>query len=143
MRHVGWLRGAATAALIGLTACPQQTAIWLLSGEEPGRPILGLGQTRDGPSLAEVPYVLVSPCTGFDGTARQAIWVLQWVVAPVAVPVPAPRQVQVGQAPPPGYQVVKGPERLQPGCYIANIQGTGRVEFEVRGDRSSVERAAP
>ena len=134
MRRVGWLRIAAPMVLLGLAACPQQTAIWLLSGAEAGQPVFGIGESRDGASLTEVPYVFVSPCDGFVGTAGQAIWVLRSVVATTA----APRQVQVGH-PPPGYRVVKGPERLQPGCYIASIEG-GHVEIEVRGDRSSVER---
>ena len=130
-----WFRAIATVGLLGLTACPQQTAIWLLAGTEPGQPVFGLGETRDGASLAEVPYIFISPCAGFDGTAGQAIWVLQQVIETAA----APRQVQVGHAPP-GYRVVRGADRLQPGCYVASIQGTGRVEFEVREDRSSIER---
>ena len=135
MPRLGWLRALATAGLLSLTACPQRTAIWLLSGAAPGQPVFGLEESRDGASLAEVPYVFISPCAGFDGTAGQAVWVLQRAVETAA----APRQVQVGHAPP-GYRVARGADRLQPGCYVASIQGTGRVEFEVYADRSSVER---
>ena len=135
MRRIGWFRTLSAAGLLGLTACPQQTAIWLISGSEPGQPVLGLGKNRDGALLAEVPYVFISPCAGYDGTAGRAVWVLQRAIETA----PAPRQAQVGHAPP-GYRVAKGPERLQPGCYVASIQGTGHVEFDVLGDRSSVER---
>lgn len=135
MRRLGWLRAMATAGLLALAACPQRTAVWLLSGAEPGQPVFGLGKTRDGASLAEVPFVVMSPCGGFDGTAAQATWVLQRAVETAA----PPRQVQVGHAPP-GYRIAKGAERLQTGCYVASIQASGRVEFEVHGDGSSSER---
>ena len=137
MWRLGWLRTLSAVGLLSLTACPQQTAIWLLSGAELGQPVFGLGKTRHGASLAEVPYVFISPCAGFDGTATQAVWVLQRAIETAA----PPRQVQVGHAPV-GYRVAKGAERLQPGCYVASIQGAGQVEFEVLGDRSSVERRA-
>ena len=131
-----WLRPIAAACLLGLTACPQKTAIWLLSGTEPGQPVFGVGEKQDGASLTDLPYVLISPCAEFDGTAGPAVWMLQRVAVNAAVP----RQGQVGHTPP-GYRVAKGEDRLQRGCCVASIHGTGRVDFEVLGDRSSVERS--
>ena len=135
-RPVRIVRTIAAAALLSLAACPQDTSIWLLSGELPGRPVFGVGRTRDGASLRELRQLAITPCSTYEGTTQAAVWLL--VRAKEA---PAPRQVTFGQAPV-SYRIVRGPDRLEPGCYVAEISpGSGRMRFEVRGDRSSMEVA--
>jgi hypothetical protein len=38
--------------------------------------------------------------------------------------------VEYGEAPP-GYRTVRGPERLTSGCYYADIQGSGGLQFVI------------
>jgi hypothetical protein len=118
------------------------TAIWIVGQEAPGRPVFGIGESVRG-EPTWIGTLIVAPCEGFDGTARAALWFL----------------VQEGEARtlerltygriPPGYastrymsadfdRVSVAPP-LPAGCYVASLDGTGQVRFEVGADGSVLE----
>jgi hypothetical protein len=62
-------------AVLSLAGCPRRSAIWVLGQESPGRPVFGIGQTLHG-RPTWLGTLVVAPCEGFDGTARNATWFL-------------------------------------------------------------------
>ena len=135
-------RGAVLLPLLLLAACPRRTAIWLVGQEAPGRPVFGVGDTYRG-RPTWLGTLIVAPCEGFDGTARNAVWFLAQDSASVVV-----SRVVYGRVPQ-GYAATSymSHERsrtavsppLSAGCYIAELEGTGRVEFRIAQDGSALE----
>ena len=133
--------GALAIIVTAIVACQRLTAIWILGQEEPGRPVFGIGDEYRGPP-ALIATLIVAPCEGFDGTGRKAVWMIQAdTVRPLA-------RVTYGRLPP-GYAATSYMSEhldrtavappLSAGCYVAKIDGTGRVFFQVGADGSVLE----
>jgi hypothetical protein len=127
--------------LVVLAACQKRSAIWLVGQEEAGRPVFGVGETfRGRPTWLGL--MIVAPCKGWDGTARNAVWFLAQEGNEQRL-----SRVVYGRVPP-GYVATRymSEEKstavsppLRPGCYIASISGTGRVRFSISPDGSALE----
>lgn len=124
-----------------LTGCPRRSAIWLVGQEEPGRPVFGVGETLHG-RPTWLGDLIVAPCQGWDGTARNAVWFLAQDGESRVL-----SRVVYGRVPP-GYVATRymSEEKstavsppLKAGCYIASISGTGRVRFYISADGSALE----
>jgi len=127
-------RVCAALALLALTACPMKSAIWLMDGEEAGRPVFGVGASRDGRTIGELDVFRLEKCQRATGDSTTQVWAIRRVmdVAP-------PRQLAYGVVPR-GYQQFEGgPSRLPAGCYDASVNETGRLRFIVGPDRRAVE----
>jgi len=111
------------------TGCPEKSAVWIEQGSTSQHLVFGLGRTVGGRAPDNFYGMTVSRC-GADGTAQNAIWAIARTDE-----VPVPTRVVYGE-PPSGYRTVKGPERLQPGCYQAADAGSGRLQFRVNADGS-------
>jgi hypothetical protein len=124
----------APLAMAALCGCPKRSAVWIADGARPGQPMFGVGAARHGRPLGQLLFLGVGKCDEYDGTGPTAVWFVSLVED-----VRAPRAIVFGDSVPRGYAVGKGPNRLEPGCYEARVDGSGRVRFVVREDGSSVE----
>jgi hypothetical protein len=127
---------------LALTACPRQGAVWIEGQAAPGRPVFGVGRTLRGPATW-LGYFIVAPCDSFDGSAGTARWQLVQNGEPRAI-----SRLTYGQVPD-GYVATRAlsterprtavADPLGPGCYVAVMSGSGRVEFTVAADGSVLE----
>jgi hypothetical protein len=91
---------------------------------------------------------MVAPCKGFDGTARTAVWL---IVQDIGEPHVLGR-VTYGRVPQ-GYVATHYMSRdtsraevsppLTAGCYVAAVQGTGRLRFVIAPDGSALQLPDP
>lgn len=126
-----------TAAAL-LAACPERSAIWIVSRSTAQRLIFKLGKTKQGapPTASAVDYIRVYPCSGESNPTPNAVW----IIGRVSDEAPVPRRLEYGVTPP-GYEVRVGPTSLEAGCYVAEDAGSGHVSFLVAPDGSVTESA--
>ncbi len=138
----GLVRALYGILLVMCLACPRTSAIWIEGQEAPGRPVFGVGRSLGGPPIS-LGDLLVAPCEGYDGTARQARWFIIETGGS-----PEVSRVTYGQTPG-GYRATTYMDRERPpspvppldsGCYVADLDGTGVVRFDVKANGSVLQR---
>jgi hypothetical protein len=124
-----------------LTACPQKTAVWIPGGSSIGSLVLRFGPERGRDGDVALDVVRIYKCAdsaGVGGAAadRGAMWVLYAADRGQMV-----SSLRYGETPV-GFRSAVGPVPLAPGCYIAQISGTGRTRFRV-GSNGGVSDEGP
>jgi len=120
-------RAFAAALLLGLTACPQRTAIWIGQGSDATRLEFLLGRTTGQEGVVRFYTLRVDRCDTTDsGTSAHL-----WMIGEPSTGQPAyPTRVIYGIRPP-GFAELVPPQPLTEGCYVARLGGTGLVQFRV------------
>lgn len=111
-------------------ACPQRTEVWVARGSKASDLMFVFGRERGREAPVALGMVTVHACADSVG-GRAGVNALWHVVAPGAA-----REVsrtRYGE-PPPGFQATARARPLAPGCYVAEISGTGTTRFQVRAD---------
>ena len=133
------LRRLRTVGLVALlpaaAACPQRTAVWIAPGATRADLTFVLGRERGQEAPVALGSVVVYACADSIGgpAEARAMWYTR-------VPDRAREvsRVRYGGTLP-GFTVPVGARPLTPGCYIAEISGTGVTRFQVRADDGAVE----
>ena len=131
LRRIAWLAG-----VIGLTACPQRTAVWIEQGSTASHVIFGIADTRHGSGRVSIGVVRVYGCEAPDG-GQGAMWVVSPKNGTANV-----HQLVYGETPP-GFVSDQGPRPLAPGCYRVAISGTGRTQFTIDATGAVTEQEIP
>ena len=132
MRPAGTLARLAVIAAV-VSACPAKSAIWIEPGSTSTHLVFGVGETRKGAPLLELPVLAVFSCTNSSDDPKNALWLITHDSAG-----PVPQQITFAQRPA-GYVTREGPTTLERGCYRAAIAGTGTVTFQVDSTGTVVE----
>jgi hypothetical protein len=131
IRRAPIILSAALILFVGITACPQKTAVWIEPGSTVKHLVFNVGPKRGRTGLKGLGYLRIYPCGG-PTAGPGATW-----VAGVDYGSGVVHQVLYGQVPP-GFTASEA-QPLEPGCYMAAISGTGRTRFEVRPDGDVIE----
>jgi hypothetical protein len=137
--RIGLRLSLVLVAAVTVLGCPEQTAVWVEDGSTATDLIFGVGRYRDGrgPPLSNLPTLVVQRCTEPEAD-EDVVW--QIAIRDIEAPVPA--RIRYGE-PPPGYYSMVGPGDLTPGCYEADILGSGRVGFAIAPDGSVTTIGTP
>jgi hypothetical protein len=129
MRHVCVL----VALVGGSLACPAETSIWIRPGSTIHRLEFGISDRRDGTQPVPFGALRVMRCSGtYDESS------VVWLLTPDDSGSVYPLSVTYGE-PPRGFVSSLGPGQLGPGCYRADILGSGKVQFRILADGSVIE----
>jgi hypothetical protein len=139
------LKSAARVALLvamgaSLSACPERTSIWLDGSSTAQQPVFGLARERHRPKLplANLQVLMVTLCADNGASGWRPLW--QMVGADPNSRGPVPTLIAYGKAPSPRWATTVPAQTLSPGCYRAEIGGTGWVRFDITPNGSIVER---
>lgn len=107
--------------LLLLTACPQETAVWVAPGSTARNLTFVLGH-KPGRERRISAFLRVERCGDYAryGYNREAMWLVQVDTSRVTYGQPGPAAREDMQARP-----------LVPGCYHAHVSGTGQTAFTV------------
>jgi hypothetical protein len=117
-----------------LAACPERTALWILPGSTVDSLVFAIGERLGHEKPLSFTYLLVDGC---DSPSRGRLdsptgWAIVRSGGDLGTP-GYPTRVRYGMVPA-GFDSVRTAPALLPGCYVADIIGTGGVAFNVRGD---------
>jgi hypothetical protein len=123
--------------LLGLVACPQRTAIWIVQPATRDELVFALGKHKGKEEPVRFYYLSVESCASVSGqqSARS------WMVGERANGAPAvnPVRVRYGEVPP-GFEAQGAAQPLKAGCYVARTGGSGSVRFDVGPTGEVIER---
>lgn len=123
--------------LVGLAACPQRTAVWVVQPATTGSLVFALGRAKGKEEPVRFYYLSVEACP--TGSSQQAARI--WMIGERAGGAPAvhPTRVRYGEVPP-GFELRQSTQSLTAGCYVARTGGSGSVHFDVAPTGTVVER---
>ena len=125
-------------ACILLTGCPQKTAVWLAPKSAANALTLRFGEERGKLQSVAVGSVQVYRCADQQSaTSAEKMWAVRAIDTAKSID-----HVEYGIAPV-GYHVDEGPRRLEPGCYVVQISGTGRTRFRINPDNTATDDGPP
>ena len=124
--------------LVGLTACPQRTAVWVIQPAMTDSLVFVLGRTKGKEEPVRFYYLAVEACA--SGSAQQGARF--WMIGERASGAPTvnPTRVRYGEVPP-GFELRGSTQSLTAGCYVARTGGSGSVRFDVTPTGAVVEEA--
>ena len=116
-----------------LTGCPQQLALWVGNGSTGRHLVFYVGKERNHREPVGFGGLVVRRCSADQfGT-------IMWGMEGIGGTQYADSVIY--GVPSPGFRTSHPKRELVPGCYAADIGGTGRDMFDIRSDGSVVERA--
>lgn len=124
---------AIVACTIVVSACPEETAIWIQPGSTVGHLVFDIGRDRGQREAVGIGVLIVETCSSDDYHG-----VIMWGMTGIGGTAYTDRAVY--GVPSPGFATSYEKHALTPGCYVALISGTGRVRFDVRRNGMIVER---
>ena len=133
-----------TGLVLGTTACPQRTAIWIEPGSTAANLVFHVAHGLRDPEGRINPFVEVWPCTAFehmslDDSIDHRVWA---ATAQADTPV---RLIRYGDVSPAVQRIETpgpAPRELAAGCWVASTEGTGYVTFQVHHDGSVTQTKA-
>ena len=129
------------AAQIGgaavLAGCPQRTAVWIPSGATTNDLLLAFGEERGHPAEVAIGVVEVWRCDPSPPGDSATVWRIR--TSGIARPI---RLMRYGVAPP-GFTVEVRAVPIGPGCYLAQVSGTGATRFRVGQDGKVTDEGRP
>jgi hypothetical protein len=129
-----WRTLTVSLLVVGLTACPQRTAVWVENGSTANHLVLRIADKRGGSGEVAIGVIRVYECSG-PATGAGAMWVVGPRNGTANV-----QQIVYGETPP-GFVSDQAPQPLKPGCYRVDVSGTGKTEFQVDANGAVSERA--
>ena len=133
------VRLGAVLAISGLSACPQRTAVWVVQPATTTNLTFALGRVRGKEEPVRLYYLSISHCGSQGQAGQRPIWMIG--ERPAGPPATAVR-IRYGEVPP-GFEVRGPPGALAPGCYVADIGGSGTTEFDVGPTGAVTEHVRP
>jgi hypothetical protein len=129
----------ALTAILALTACPQKTAVWVAPESTAHRLRFLIADRRGGTKRVAIGVFRVDRCGASpQGATAPPMWGAGGIAGTDTVSV-----IQYGVMPS-GFAKLRGQAdtalTLLPGCYEAEISGTGRATFDVSADGRVRER---
>lgn len=123
--------------MIGLSACPQKTVVWISHPSLARTPEFVVSQRRDREIPVRFYDLLVLDCSSLNQIPpAERVWHIAEDLA--NTPHPYPTRVLYGQVPV-GFQELTPAKPLTEGCYVAETLGTGRVRFQIDHDGKVIE----
>lgn len=119
-------------ASIAPSACPEESALWILDGSTPDSLVFGLGREPGKEESVDFGALLVEKCDSTCSGKKTRMWAIE---DPPSDSVRAfASRVTYGVVPS-GFVEDRPAEHLTVGCYLAAIMGTGSVRFCIESNR--------
>jgi hypothetical protein len=136
-------RALMVLSIVGLTACPQETAVWIPPGSTAGNLTVHFGRDHGRNREVALGVVRVHKCADSIGAGgRAADAGAMWVLYATDRRAPMVSKVRYGEALP-GFRSTVGPVSLIPGCYFVQISGTGVTRFRVASNGTVSDEGRP
>jgi len=113
-------------ATVTLTACPQDTSVWVAPGSTSDHLEFALGKEQGRQQSISIGVLRVDECAGGDAP----LWLIE-----ATSNAPQLSAVTYGVAPQ-GFRETADAAQLSPGCYQVTISGSGRARFTVDNGRT-------
>ena len=137
-------RMISVSATLLLTACPQNSAVWIQPGSTQDHVAFVVSGAPRG-SRKPIPYAgvfRVDRCGSRPDYSSEPVWGIYPTLEATDTGL---HEIVYGELPP-GYEAMVNraglPGPLTPGCYLVTMSGTGRMSFDVLPNGTVVERPA-
>jgi hypothetical protein len=124
-------------ALVGLAACPQRSAIWLVQPATSRELVFALGKYKGKEEPVRFYYLSIESCASSSGQVRARPWMIG--EGANGAPAVSPVRVRYGEVPS-GFEARGVAQPLKAGCYVARTGGSGSVRFDVSPTGEVIER---